>query len=129
VNFNGVVRSNDLLLTGFCRECGNKVARLIENEPANPSVTGEDKVVDIALSRHEQNLLLKIDTIEEGLVAKFRLGIFRDDVMTVRLNRDDLDSLLGHIAAAANHATNRQFERDLEHLYDKLHDIEKGLDI
>jgi hypothetical protein len=32
IDFTGIVKSNDLVLQGYCKRCGGAVARVIENE-------------------------------------------------------------------------------------------------
>jgi hypothetical protein len=48
---------------------------------------GSNEEIDIDLTEDERNLLMKIVTIEEEPVAKFRLAVIRNDVITVKVKR------------------------------------------
>jgi hypothetical protein len=39
---------------------------------------------------------------------------------TVRFTLDDIDELLGHVAAEANHSKNKRLQRELDALYERL---------
>ena len=41
---------------------------------------------------------------------------------------DDLEDVVGFVAAEANHATNKKLQRELEDLYDRLCEIEESYD-
>ena len=45
------------------------------------------------------------------------------DMITVYYSPQDLEELLGFIAAEANHTKNKVLEADLDSLYDKLEEI------
>jgi len=124
VDFKGSVENKDLILNGFCKKCGGEVARLIENESVNPvSVKRSDKI-DIELTEYERNLLLKMVIIEEELTEKFRLARIHNGMLRFKLSPEDLDILLGHIAAETNHTKNSHYQNQLDALYDKLKNIE-----
>jgi len=41
---------------------------------------------------------------------------------------DDLDQLLGHIAAEANHCKSKKLQRELHELFDRLRDVMESYD-
>lgn len=49
----------------------------------------------------------------------------RGGKLIVKYSLDELDELLGYIAAEANHAENEKLERDLDRLYDRLEVYER----
>jgi hypothetical protein len=74
----------------------------------------------IAFTLRERDLLLNLMTIEPDIAAKLRLAKFSKGSILITLNGDDLDVLLGAIAADANHTKNKKLEKELDGLYARV---------
>lgn len=141
-DWSGRVRQGDIVLSGTCRHCGAEVSRLVETgwaarqeliERCRPFFTGEVRErqripagtrVPVVLTEAERDLIVEHvwgskelgDAIAGAEVDAGALGI---DV-----SLDELDELVGCLAAAANHEQRRAVQRRLESLCDQLSDIE-----
>jgi hypothetical protein len=76
--------------------------------------------LQIAFTLRERDLLLNLMTIEPDIAAKLRVAKFSKGSISITLNGDDLDVLLGAIAADANHTKNKKLEKELDGLYARV---------
>lgn len=82
--------------------------------------------IPIRLSRRERDLILD-DTFLGGEVAdRVRVARLEGNSIAVQLSLDDLDELLGYVAAAANHAERPKMQKDLDRLYERLAAIQEA---
>ncbi|MBI3846679.1 MAG: hypothetical protein HY292_18790 [Planctomycetes bacterium] len=97
---------------------------MVNRKPIRP----EDRV-DVTFTERERGL------IEEKTIAGiFLSNIFakakleRDGRYHVKLNRNDLEELLGCIAGEANHTKDRALEGELDALFRRLEELMDGYD-
>lgn len=82
--------------------------------------------VNIRLSRRERELVLN-DTFLGGEVSdRVRAARVEGNSVAVQLTLDEVDELLGCVAAAANHAEGPKMQKELDRLYERLAGIEQS---
>lgn len=84
--------------------------------------------VEVALTETERALILEqtfIDTATERLLS---LAVSRGTGLVFRMTMEDLDDLLGHVAATANHARTGKLQDQMDGIYDRLKDVEEKYD-
>ena len=77
----------------------------------------------IQFTLHERDLLLNVLSIEPEIEDLLKLALLQNNTVSIDIDADDLDLLLGAIAADANHAPNKKLEKELDALFDRLNDF------
>ena len=81
--------------------------------------TGEK--VAVGFKPHERQLVLDHTLAGPDLTSALRRAPMVEGRHVVRYTLGDLDELLGHVAAEANHSTDKKIRRALDALYAQLH--------
>ena len=76
-------------------------------------------LIKLKYTLHERDLLLNLISIEPDIVDKLKLARIEKNEITIEVDLEDLDVLLGAIAADANHAETRKKEKELNALFRK----------
>ena len=82
--------------------------------------------IPVRLTTRQRDLMLEHTFIEPELEKRLRIAVTEGASIVVGLTLDDLDDLLGHVAAEANHSKDASFRRHLDTLYNRLRDVEEG---
>lgn len=89
-----------------------------------------DEPLPVTLTVSDRQLLLEHAFLSEPLDSRVRdAQPSSPKTVTVVLTPDELEELLEFVASAANHPETRALQRRFEDLYDRLTDIERGLDV
>lgn len=80
--------------------------------------------IDIRLSTKDRDLILEHTFIEQDYYEILESADLQSGYLTVGLTLEDLDIILGHIAASANHSDDSKPQQSLQDLYDYLAGIE-----
>jgi hypothetical protein len=72
-----------------------------------------DQRVELSLTPRDRALVCDSIGTDDHLLAPLRLAEVRGATLVVRYTLDDLDELLGYVAAEANHAKDRRLAKDL----------------
>ena len=80
--------------------------------------------IRVRLSRGERDLILKRTLIGGDVETRIRVARTDGPGIAVDLTPDDLDELLGYVAAEANHSEQPAVRRQLYALYDRLATLE-----
>lgn len=80
--------------------------------------------IRVRLSRRDRDLILKHTFIGGDIEARIRVARADGTAIMVDLTPDDIDELLGYVAAAANHSEQPVIGRQLYALYDRLSAVE-----
>jgi len=84
----------------------------------------------LTLTTHDRDLILDHTLVDGDLRARVETSIEASaERAMIRLTPDDLNDLLEWIAFAANHADERELEKKLDALYDRLQRVEDSLDV
>lgn len=79
-----------------------------------------DQVVDIPFSLAERQLVLEHTFADPELTAALQIAEVKGKSLVAKYTLDDLDELLGYIAAEANHSKDKKLERELHRLFSRL---------
>jgi repressor LexA len=80
--------------------------------------------VPVRLSPVQRDLILRHAFIDPELEQRLRVAEAEGASIIARLTLDDIDELLGAVAAEANHSKNATLRTDLDTIYERLRDIE-----
>jgi repressor LexA len=84
--------------------------------------------IEVRLSQRDRDLIVNHTYIGGDVETRVRVARSRGKGIVVYLSPEDLEDLIGHVAAAANHAARRALARQLYGLYDRLAACEAALD-
>jgi len=91
-------------------------------------ISREDKI-NIRLSEADRDLILGTTFIEQEYRDILKSSIAKSGYITFEITLDDLDFVLGHIAAAANHANDPILESSLDDIFGYLTEIESRYEL
>jgi repressor LexA len=80
--------------------------------------------IRVRLTERERQLIVKHTFIGGDLERRIRIATVEGSVAVVGLTLDDLDELIGCVAAEANHSKNERIGRQLDRLWNCLRAIE-----
>jgi hypothetical protein len=83
--------------------------------------------ITIRFTLQERDLILDHTLAGPDLTDRLRLAIMERGQITAKYSLEDLDELLGYIAAEANHSEDERRATRLYKLYDRLSDIEASV--
>ena len=79
-----------------------------------------EQPIDVLFTPEERDLVLTHTFAEGDLTQRLRLAPMRGKKVVANFTLDDLDELVGYIAAEANHSTDRRLQRKLYALFNRL---------
>jgi hypothetical protein len=82
--------------------------------------------IPIRFTAAERKLILEHTYAGGALTARLSVALVNGSRLTVQYSLEDLDELLGFIAAEANHSKDQRLAARLYRLYDRLSDIEQS---
>lgn len=77
----------------------------------------------IKFSLREKDLLINLLSIESAIVYRLNRAVIKNDSLSIKINTDELDLLLGSIAADANHPRTKKLGRELDSLFSRVNKI------
>ena len=87
-----------------------------------------DTPVKVRLTPRERELILAHTFAGPNLTKRLRLAEVAGTRLTVDYTLDDLDELVGFIAAEANHAEDARLQHELDALYEHLRETMESYD-
>ena len=91
-----------------------------------PRLIQPEERIPVRLSAGQRDLILDHTLIDLELEKRLRVAATDGASVVIGLTLDDLDDLLGHVAAQANHSRDAKLRRHLDTLHNRLRDIEEG---
>lgn len=85
---------------------------------------GVDDAIPVPFSFEERDLIVAETFIDMSMDRGFRLAEVKGGRLVVPLTLSDIEDLMGHIAAAANHTADRRLERKLYAIWGRLEKYE-----
>ncbi len=82
--------------------------------------------IPVRLTDRDHKLILNHTFIGGDLERRIRIAPVGGSGAVVGLTLDDLDDLIGHVAAEANHSKDRRLGRQLDRLWNRLREVEGG---
>lgn len=83
----------------------------------------QEQKIPVKLSKQERELIINKTFAGPDLTDRLRLTSVSSTEPVFRFTLDELDELVGYIAAEANHTKSKRLERELDRLYDRIQDI------
>lgn len=80
----------------------------------------QGELVEVAFTVQERALILDHTFAGPDLMDRLTMAQIQRNKLVTKFSLDDLDELLGYIAAEANHTSDRKLERSLDKLYGRL---------
>ena len=77
----------------------------------------------VTFTLNERDLILNCMVLENYLIEMFKIAIIKNNQISIHFTIDELEDLLGYIAAEANHADDKKLVNRLEKLYDRLDEL------
>ena len=77
--------------------------------------------VPVKLSLRERDLVIDHAFLDPELADSIKIAQIRSGKITAKYSLDDIDLLLGCIAAESNHTKNKKLKKELDELFDRLH--------
>jgi hypothetical protein len=77
----------------------------------------------VTFTLKERDLILNCMVLENHIIKMFKIAVIKNNQISIHLTIDELEDLLGYIAAEANHSDDRKLVNRLEKLYDKLDEL------
>jgi len=78
------------------------------------------ELVEVAFTVEERGLILDHTLAGPDLTGRLSIAEVRGNKLVAKFTLDDLDELIGYIAAEANHTPESKFEESLDKLYGGL---------
>ncbi len=78
----------------------------------------QGQMIPVKLSEHERGLIINKTLAGPDLTERLELVLKRESVFAFTL--DELDELVGYIAAEANHTKSKKVQKELDRLYDRI---------
>ncbi len=85
---------------------------------------GVDEKIPVPFALEERDLILAETFIDMSMDRGFRVAEVKGRRVIVPLTLSDVEDLMGHISATANHADDRKLERKLCAIWDRLNKYE-----
>lgn len=76
--------------------------------------------IQLRFTFHERDLLL---SIEPEIVMRLKHAMLQANTITINIDEDEIENLLGAIAGDASHAKNRKLENELDTLFRRVEDV------
>ena len=76
--------------------------------------------VEVRCTPRERDLVVEHTFAGPNLTDRLNLAGIAGDQLVVRYTLDDLEELIGFVAAAANHADDEALQEELDALYERL---------
>lgn len=86
---------------------------------------GPNDKVPVELTAGQRNLILDHTFAGPEITGPLRTALAEGEKIVVHYTLSDIDDLMGHVAAEANHSQNRTLVRELDRLYDYLSTFEE----
>jgi len=87
-----------------------------------------DSVVEVLFAPRERDLVVEHTFAGPNLIERLRLARVVGTRLAVGYTLDDLDELLGYIAAEANHTEDEALRDELDALYARLQEVMESYD-
>ena len=79
--------------------------------------------VPVRMSPRERDLITEHLFADPDLTDRLNLALVERDSIVVRYSLDDLDIVLGEIAAVANHTKSKKLRKELDALFDRIQEL------
>ena len=92
-----------------------------EDRICKPVRPGEK--VPLKLNQRERELILEHTFADDELIAPLRDTPASSKASVYSFTLDDLEELIGYVAAEANHAKDKNLQKELDHLFERMQTV------
>jgi hypothetical protein len=92
-------------------------------------VIDENDKIPVLLTKRQIELLTEHTFAEDDLLNTLNVSEIAGGKRKVLFTLHDLEDLNGHVAAAANHCSNRKLQQELDSVYDIIQEVELKYDL
>jgi len=82
-----------------------------------------DEKVPLTLNPRERELILEHTFADDELTAPLRIAPASDKASVYSFTLDDLEQLMGYVAAEANHAKDKKLQKELDRLFERIETV------
>lgn len=82
-----------------------------------------DEKVPLKLSARECELILEHTFVDDELTAPLRIAPASGKTPVYSFTLDDLEELMGYVAAEANHAKDNKLRKELDRLFERMQTV------
>jgi hypothetical protein len=75
------------------------------------------------MSNRECKLILERTFAHDDLTAPLRVALASGKTSVYSFTLDDLEELMGYVAAEANHAKDKNLQKELDHLFERMQTV------
>jgi hypothetical protein len=79
--------------------------------------------IPLKLSNRECKLILEHTFADDDLTAPLRVAPASGKISVYSFTLDDLEDLMGHVAAEANHAKDKKLQKELDRLFERMEEV------
>lgn len=79
--------------------------------------------VPLKLSARERELILEHTFADDELTAPLRIAPASNKASVYCFTLDDLEELMGYVAAEANHAKDKKLQKELDRLFERMEEV------
>jgi hypothetical protein len=79
--------------------------------------------VPLKLSARERELILEHTFADDELTAPLRIARASNQASVYCFTLDDLEELMGYVAAEANHAKDKKLQKELDRLFARMEEV------
>ena len=76
--------------------------------------------IEVAITPRQRSLILEHAMVGPEVTGLLRMAVVKGKKLIVKLTLDDLDEIIGYIAAEANHTDDKKLQKEFDHLYERL---------
>ncbi len=84
--------------------------------------------IDMRMSEADRDLIIAATFMDSEFMERLVPLVGKPDQLTGKFTLDDLEDMLGHIAASANHAGDQKLESKLDAIYKRLSKLQSSYD-
>ena len=98
---------------------------LMAEAPKSQQIMNRQKIeygqpIEVAITPRQRSLILEHAMVGPEVTGPLRMAVVKGKKLIVKLTLDDLDEIIGYIAAEANHTDDKKLQKELDHLYERL---------
>jgi hypothetical protein len=87
-------------------------------KPVRPSAK-----VSVPLNRRERELILEHTFADDELTVRLRTAPTSNKTAVYAFTLDDMEELMGYVAAEANHAKDKKLQKELDRLFARMEEV------
>jgi hypothetical protein len=100
-----------------------KRSKLLRYEERTRKPVRSDEKVPLKLSHRERELILEHTFADDQLTAPLRVMPACKQTSVYSFTLDDLEELMGYVAAEANHAQDKKLQKELDRLFARMEEV------